>query len=82
MENLSKMANLLGEENEKRLKDAITDLLIHQFEDDLSNMCEYMCDYGEIFDEVRKEVTSIMKNKITKAYAAKAEAKFDELFGE
>lgn len=82
MENLSKMANLLGEENEKRLKDAITDLLIHQFEDDLLNMCEYMCDYGEIFDEVRKEVTSIMKNKITKAYVAKAEARFDELFGE
>ena len=41
-----------------------------------------MCDYDEIFDEVRKEVTSIMKNKISEAYLAKAEAKFNELFGE
>ena len=64
MENLSKMAILLGEENEKRFKDAMTDLLINQFEDDLQNMSVYMCDYDEIFDEVRKEVTDIMKNKI------------------
>lgn len=82
MENLSKMAKLLGEENEKKLKDAMTDLLIRQFEDDLSNMCEYMCDYERIFDEVRKEVTSIMKDKIAKSYLAKAEIKFNELFGE
>ena len=82
MENISKIAKLLGEDNEKRLKDAITDLLINQFEDDLANMAEYMCDYEEIFDEVRKEVTSIMKEKIAKAYLAKAETKFNELFGE
>lgn len=82
MEELSKIAKLLGEDNEKRLKDAITDLLIHQFEDDLANMSEYMCDYDEIFDEVRKEVTSIMKDKIFNTYIAKAEAKFNELFGE
>lgn len=82
MENLSKMANLLGEENEKKLKDAMTDLLIQQFEDDLSNMSEYMCDYEGIFDEVRKEVTSIMKDKIIKSYLAKAESKFNELFVE
>ena len=79
---LSKIGELLGEENEKRLKDAMTDLLIHQFEDDLEDMTEYMCDYSEIFDEVRKEVTSIMKDKITKAYLAKAKDKFNELFGE
>ena len=82
MENLSKIAKLLGEDNEKKLKDAMTDLLINQFEDDLQNMGEYMCDYDEIFDEVRKEVKSIMKDKISKAYIAKAEAKFNELFGE
>ena len=82
MEELTKLAMLLGEENEKRFKDAMTDLLIRQFEDDLGNMSEYMCDYDEIFDEVRAEVTSIMKNKITTAYLEKAEAKFNELFGE
>ena len=32
--------------------------------------------------EVRKEVTSIMKDKIVKVYLAKAETKFSELFGE
>lgn len=82
MKELTKIAKLLGEENEKKLKDAITDLLIHQFEDDLENMAEYMCDYDAIFDEVRENVTSIMKDKIVKAYIAKAEAKFNELFGE
>lgn len=75
-------AKLLGEENEKKLQDAMTDVLIRQFEDDLENMTQYMCDYEEIFDEVRKEVTAIMRDKIIKAYLAKADAKFAELFGE
>ena len=82
MEELTKLAKLLGEENEQKLKDAITDSLIHQFEDDLNDMCEYMLDYERIFDEVRKEVTSIMKEKIAKAYLAKAQDKFAELFEE
>ena len=81
MKNLTELAKLLGEDNEKRLKDAITDLLINQFEDDLQNMSVYMCDYEYIFDEVRKEVADIMKDKIAKAYLAKAEANFNELFG-
>ena len=81
MKNLTEFAKLLGEDNEKRLKDAITDLLIQQFEDDLQNMSVYMCDYECIFDEVSKEVTAIMKDKIAKAYLAKAEANFNELFG-
>ena len=79
MENISKIAKLLGEENEKRLKDTITDLLINQFQDDLENMTNYMCDYDEIFEEVRREVTLIMKDRILKDYVAKAEAKLNEI---
>lgn len=82
MKKLTKLATLLGEDNEKRFKDAMTDLLINQFEDDLQNMSEYMCDYEEIFDEVREEVATIMKNKIKMIYLEKAEAKFAELFGD
>lgn len=82
MENISKFSKILGEDNEKRLKDAITDLLINQFEDDLENMTDYMFDYEEIFDEVRKEVKSVMKDKISKAYMKKMEVKFAELFEE
>lgn len=81
MKDLTNLVKILGEDNEKRLKDAITDLLINQFEDDLESMTYYMFDYDEIFDEVRKEVKSIMKDKISKVYLEKAEAKFNELFG-
>lgn len=82
MNELSNLAYLLGEENEKRLQDAITDLLIKQFEDDLYSMTEYMMDYDEVFNEVREEVKSIMKDRIKRAYLAKAETKFTELFGD
>lgn len=82
MKDLTNLVKLIGEDNEKRLKDAMTDLLINQFRDDLESMEDYMLDYEEIFDDVRKEVTSIMKEKISKAYLAKAEKKFYELFGE
>lgn len=82
MEELTGIMKLLGEDNEKRLKDAITDLLINQFEDDLKNMTDYMFDYEEIFDEVRKEVRTVMKDKISRVYMKKMEVKFAELFEE
>ena len=80
MEELTKIAKLLGEENEKKLKDSITDMLIERFESDLDDMGCYMIDYEALFDEIRKEVKSAMKDKVTKMYMAKAEEKFSELF--
>lgn len=80
MEELTKIAKLLGEENEKKLKDSITDLLIERFMEDLDDMGCYMIDYEQLFDEVRVEVESVMKNKIMKMYMEKAEKKFSELF--
>ena len=38
MEELLAITKVLGEENEKRFKDAVTDLLIEQVKDDLENL--------------------------------------------
>lgn len=80
MEELTKIAKLLGEENEKKLRDSMTDILIERFEEDLNDMNCYLIDYEALFDEIRKEVKSVMKDKVTKMYMAKAEEKFSELF--
>lgn len=80
MEELTKIAKLLGEENEKKLRDSMTDILIERFEEDLNDMNCYLVDYEALFDEIRKEVKSIMKDKVIKMYMAKAEEKFSELF--
>lgn len=82
MKEFNNIAKLLGAENEKKLKDSITELLIERFEDDLNDMACYMIDYEQLFDEIQNEVKAVLKDKISKAYMEKAEAKFNELFGE
>ena len=82
MKDFNNIVKLLGENNEQKLKDTITDLLIDRFEDDLNDMSCYMIDYDQLFDEIRDEVKSVLKDKVAKVYLAKAEAKFNELFGE
>ena len=82
MKELVKIAELLGEENEKKLKESITDMLIERFEEDLDDMNYYMMDYESLFDEIRIEVKNVLKTKITKKYMEKAEQRFSELFEE
>lgn len=80
MEKVLEVAKLLGEENVNRLKDTVTDLLIKRCEDELDDMGIYMIDYESLFEEVEKEVKSIVKNKIMQIYLEKAEGKISELF--
>lgn len=80
MENITKIAKLLGEDNEKRLKDEITNLLIYHIEDELSDFDEYLIDYEDLFDEIANEVKTVVKDKYIKMYTEKAEKKFEKLF--
>jgi hypothetical protein len=80
MEKVLEVAKLLGEENVNRLKDTVTDLLIKRCEDELDDMGIYMIDYESLFEEVEKEVKSIVKNRIMQIYLEKAEGKISELF--
>ena len=81
MEELTKIAKLLGEDNEKRLKDKITDLLIQRVDEDLDDMCTYLIDFEDTFEQVRKDVEKDIKEMIYRKYMAKFESKCDELFG-
>ena len=56
MDNLLAITKVLGEENGKRFKDAVTDLLIEQVKDDLENMSNYLIDWEELFEEIRAEI--------------------------
>lgn len=80
MEELTKIAELLGEKNEKRLKDSITDLLIERVDEDLRDMCTYLFDFEDLFDQVRKDVEKDIKEMIAKKYMDKMEEKINELF--
>lgn len=80
MEELTNIAKLLGEENEKRLKDTITDLLIQQVEEDLDSMCVYLIDFESMMCEIRKDVERAAKEKLINGYMEKFHKKMDELF--
>lgn len=79
MEKVLEVAKLLGEDNVKRLKDTVTDLLIKRCEDELNDMGIYMIDYESLFEEVEKEVRSIVKDKIMQVYLKQAEHRIAEL---
>lgn len=80
MKELTKIAKLLGEKNEKRLKDGITDLMLEEIKSDLKNNSFYLIDFDELFDEIRDEIKDELKSKIRSRYIKMAEEKFSEMF--
>lgn len=80
MEEILTIAKILGEENERRLKAAITDLLIEQVKGDLDNMCHYLIDWEELFDEIRNEIKEEFRKKLQEKYIKVAEEKLSEVF--
>ena len=80
MEETLTIAKILGEENEKRLKATVTDLLIEQVKGDLDNMCHYLIDWEELFEEIRDEIKEEFRGKLREQYIKVAEEKLFEVF--
>lgn len=80
MEEVLRIAKLLGEENTQKLKDGITELLLNTIEDDLHDMGTYLIEFSDLFEEVRNEVFKDVKDKMVKEYTSQIENKFEELF--
>lgn len=80
MEKLTAFTKLLGEENEKKFRDRVTELLIEQVESDLENMYCYLIDFESMFEEIREDVMEDTKRKVAERYKKKVEEKFSELF--
>lgn len=80
MAQLNELSKLLGEENEKRLKSSITDLLIEQVADELRENYEYLIDYDHLFSEVIGEIEEEFKSRIREKYMGILDEKFSELF--
>lgn len=79
MNDLPMLIRLLGEENEKRLKDAITDMLIDQVQKDLETADEYIIYYDKLFDEIRQEVERRVKEKVVVDCTGKLVAKITDM---
>ncbi len=80
MEEVMKIVTLLGEENVKRLRDGITDLLLEQVSQELNDMSVWLIDYESLLDEIREEVKADIKKKILPRYLETVEKKVEELF--
>ena len=80
MENLTQLAKLLGEKNEKKLKDKITEMLIDSIEYQLESEPEWLIDFNSLLDEVRIEIHKNIKEYVLEKYMAKVKEKIDEGF--
>lgn len=82
MENLTSVINLLGEDNEKRLKDGITDLLLEQVERDLADRYEYqyIIAFDHLFEEVKELVEEEFKAKLTEKYREQMNKRLEQMF--
>ena len=78
-EELLNIVKLLGEENEKKLKDGITDLLLKRIEEDLDDISIYLMDLESMLDEIKKDIEKEAKEKIMKKYMDKLEEKLNDL---
>ena len=84
LKELTTIAKLLGEENEKRLKDAITDALIQTAEDDIRERYkyDYIIAFDSIYEEVNRELQEEMKTKMAEKYREHMEKELKKMFGD
>lgn len=76
------IAKLLGEENEKKLKDGIVDLLLRQVEQDIEDKYKtyYILDFDDIFEEIKRDVESVVKEKAMEKYMESIDKLIEERF--
>lgn len=82
MDELKGIINLLGEDNEKRLKDGITDLLLRQVETDMEDKYryDYIIAFDELFEEVKRQIESEFKEKLAKKYREHMNRELENIF--
>ena len=75
------IATVLGEDNEKRLKDGITDLLLRQVEMDLEDKYkyDYILAFDDIYKDVKEEIEDEFKEKLAKKYRQHMNKKLKEI---
>ena len=83
MSELTNIIKLLGEENEQRLKNGITDLLLQQVERDIEDryQYDYIIAFDDIFDEVKIQIEEEFKEKLTKKYRKLMNEKLNSVLG-
>ena len=82
MENLNSIISLLGEDNEKKLKDGITDLLLQQVERDLADRYEYeyIIAFDHLFEEAKEIIEKEFKEKLTEKYREQMNKELEKMF--
>ena len=80
MENLMSIARIIGEENEQKIKDGITNAILELVNRDLEGFGEYgyIVNFEKLFEEIEIEVEKRVKEKVVNMYTAKLEEKFAE----
>lgn len=76
---LLNIVKLLGEENEKKLRDGITDLILKRIEEDLEDINIYLMDLEAMLDDFRRDIEKEAKEKIMKKYMDKLEENLNDL---
>ncbi len=80
MEKVMEIVALFGEDNVKRLRDGITDLLLEQVSQELNDMSVWLIDYESLLDEIREDVKADIKKKILPKYQEAVEKRVEEVF--
>ena len=82
MEELTGIIKILGEDNEKRLRDGITDLLLEQVERDLHDRYEYdyIIAFDDIYEEVKNQIEEEFKEKLAEKYRERMNKELDKMF--
>ena len=84
MDNVSVLVKVLGEENEKRVKDEITNMIIEQVRSDIENYDDWIIPLEDIIEELNNEIYLRVKDmfmeKYTESITEKLGKTLDELF--
>ena len=73
------LTRLLGEENEKRFKDEVTDILIDRVREDMESYNDYLFDYESMLSEICDKLEKKLKDRIFEEYMERIEKRIPEI---
>lgn len=81
MESVNALVKLLGEENQAKIKNELTDFIIQECKDEIQDrdFCLILHDVDRLMEDLYEEIYGELKNTLKEMYIKRISEQFDEI---
>jgi|GEM_PF-4249059 hypothetical protein len=81
MESVNALVGILGEENQEKIKNELTDFIIQECEEEIQDrdFCLILHDVDRLMEDLYEEIYGELKNTLKEMYVKRISEQFDEI---